>query len=116
MVAPEVRQHVSSNMTAEHRDAIECIVCCLHTVPCPNKDPKVVDEDTEEMNDLFGVEFTCFEKKTKPFDNIARWNTSNAVQGKSYLWHEKYSLPYTSVLGFVACRVTSKTLGIGPCE
>ena len=45
-----------------------------------------------------------------------RWNTSNAVQSTSYLWHEKYSLPYTSVLGFVACRVTSKTLGIGPCE
>ena len=43
-------------------------------------------------------------------------NTQNAVEGKSYPWHEKYALPYTSVLGFVACRVTSKTLGIGPCE
>ena len=30
--------------------------------------------------------------------------------------NKKYALPYTSVLGFVACRVTSKTLGIGPCE
>ena len=54
--------------------------------------------------------FTCFEKKTQPFDNIARWNTLNAFQGKSYLWHEKYSLPYTSVFGFV------KTLGFGSCE
>lgn len=115
-VAPEVRQHASSNMTAEHRDAIERVVRRLHTVPCPNKDPKVVGKDIEEVIDLFWDEFTCFEKKTKPFDNIARWNTSNALQGKSYLWHEKYSLPYTSVLGFVACRVTSKTLGIGPCE
>ena len=33
-----------------------------------------------------------------------------------HIWHEKYSLPYTDVLGFVACRVTSKVLGIGPCE
>ncbi len=29
-VAPEVRQHASSNMTAEHRDAIECVV---HRLP-----------------------------------------------------------------------------------
>ncbi len=27
-----------------------------------------------------------------------------------------YSLPYTHVLGFVACRVTSKRLGIGAVE
>jgi len=32
------------------------------------------------------------------------------------LWHEKYSLPYTVVLGFVGCRVTSKLCGIGPAK
>ena len=79
-------------MTAEHRDALECIVCSLHTVPCPNKDPNVLGKDIEEVIDLIWDEFTCFEKKTKPFDNIVRWNTSNALQGKSYLWHEKYLL------------------------
>ena len=31
-------------------------------------------------------------------------------------WHEKYSLSETKVLGFVACRVTSKNAGIGMCE
>ena len=35
---------------------------------------------------------------------------------KSHLWHEKYSLPYTNVLGFVACRTTSKNLGIGAAK
>ena len=29
------------------------------------------------------------------------------------MWHQKYSLPFTKVIGFVACRVTSKFLGIG---
>ena len=29
---------------------------------------------------------------------------------------QKYSLPFTKVLGFVACRVTSKVLGIGAAE
>ena len=28
----------------------------------------------------------------------------------------KYSLPFTKVLGFVACRVTSKVLGIGAAD
>jgi hypothetical protein len=115
-VSREVRDHVSQNMLPEHREAIERVVHRLHVVPCPNKDPKVVGADIEDVVDLFWDEVKCFEKKTKPFDNVARWNTRNAVEGKSYLWHEKYSLPYTSVLGFVACRVTSKTLGIGPCE
>ena len=32
------------------------------------------------------------------------------------MWHQKYSLPFTNVLDFVACRVTSKVLGIGAAE
>ena len=36
--------------------------------------------------------------------------------GNSHVWHELYSLPYTKVLGFVACRTCSKPLGIGACE
>ena len=32
------------------------------------------------------------------------------------MWHQKYSLPFTKVIGFVACRVTSKVLGIGAAE
>ena len=27
-----------------------------------------------------------------------------------------FSLPYTGVLGFIACKVFSKTLELGPCE
>ena len=34
----------------------------------------------------------------------------------SHLWHQKYSLPCTKILGFVACRFTSKVLGIGASE
>ena len=32
------------------------------------------------------------------------------------MWHQKYSLLCTRVLGFVACRVKSKVLGIGAPE
>ena len=34
----------------------------------------------------------------------------------STLWHQKYSLPPTNFLGFVACRVTSKILWIDYVE
>ena len=32
------------------------------------------------------------------------------------MWHQKYSLPFTKVLGFFACRVISKVLGVGAAE
>ena len=32
------------------------------------------------------------------------------------MWHQEYSLPFTKVLVFVACIVTSKVLGIGAAE
>ena len=36
--------------------------------------------------------------------------------GNSHLLYQKYPLPCTKVLGFVACRVTSKVIGIGAVE
>ena len=32
------------------------------------------------------------------------------------MWHKIYSVPFTEVLGKVACRVTSKILGVGNAE
>ena len=32
------------------------------------------------------------------------------------MWHQKYSLPFTNVIGFDPCRVTSKVLCIGAAE
>ena len=36
--------------------------------------------------------------------------------GDSSLWHQKYLLPCTNVLGFIVCKVTSKVIGIGNSE
>ncbi len=47
---------------------------------------------------------------------MSRWASSDCVSGKSYLWHKKYSLPYTVVLEYVGCHVTSKLCGVGPAE
>jgi hypothetical protein len=66
--------------------------------------------------DTFWNEFKAFQNCIQPYHNMSRWASSDCVTGKSYLWHKKYSLPYTVVLGFVGCRVTSKLCGIGPAE
>lgn len=101
MFAPEVRQYASQNMTAEHRDANEREVCHLHIVPCSNMNPKIVGKDMEEVFDLFWDEFKCFEKKTKSFDNIARWNSSNAIQGSLTSGMTNTHHPTLVCLGFL---------------
>ena len=43
-------------------------------------------------------------------------NSKGISDGNSHLLNQKYSLPFTKVLGFVACRVTSKVIVIGYSE
>ena len=56
----------------------------------------------------------------KTFIPLTEMNLSGIVKilviGKIHVWHQKYSLPSTKVLGFVACRVTSKITGIWSAE
>ena len=94
----------------------ERVIIKLHTEPCPNKNAVCLSqgEILDITRDKF--KFKAFQQKLEPIDKTYRWNAQDAMNGKSCLWHEKYSLSYTKNLGFVACQVTSKYLGIGPCE
>ena len=52
-----------------------------------------------------------------PFDsNEFIWSSKDIFGGNSHLWHHKYSLPSTKVIGVVAWRVTYKVLGIGSAK
>ena len=67
--------------------------------------------------EIFWTEYTEFDNKIGSFDaDEFIWKTKDIRYGNSHLWHQKYSLPCTKVLGFVACTVTSKVLGIGASE
>ena len=76
------------------------------------------EKELHETLDAFWSKYTNFNNNNNdPFDsNEFIWNSTDISDGKSNLWHQKYSLPSTKVLGFVAFRVTSKTLGIGSAE
>jgi hypothetical protein len=99
-----------------HRDAIEKVVIWLHGLPCPNTNIAVSSMSMPEIVDNFWNEFNAFKNCTHPYNVPSRWASADVLKRYSYLWHEKYSIPYTSVLGFVACCVTSKLCGIGPAE
>jgi hypothetical protein len=92
------------------QDAIERVVRKLHTFPYSNKHPALVNKTEDEIADLFWDVFKAFQNHTTPFDKLNRWNSVQATQGQLYLWHKKYSKPYTITLGNVGCKTTSSNL------
>ena len=63
--------------------------------------------------DPFWREHKNFNQNNDTFDsNEFIWNIKDISDGNNNLWHKKYFLPSTKVLGFVAFRETSKILGI----
>ena len=74
------------------------------------------EESEEEMSvtqDIFWTDYTNFDNKIDWFDADEFKRKSKDIKyGNSNLWHQKYLIPCTKVLGFVSCRVTSKVLGI----
>jgi hypothetical protein len=74
--------------------------------------PKLIERKVSSFWD----EWSTFQLKMKPFQKQEIWESQYAVPGKSHIWHKNYSLYETEALGFVACRTTSKPLGIGPAE
>jgi len=115
-VMKEVREDVSLRLKGAHRDAIEEVVRRLHLPPCLNKSVNLSEMNPADIVDTFWNEFKAFQTCSEPFHHASRWATKDVSSGRSHLWHEKYSLGYTQVLGFVACRVCSKLCGIGPAE
>ena len=107
-VMPEVRKDCKERMTGKHRDAIDRVIEKMFSY-----DPNI---DVDQKKDQFWTEFKTFQDQTYPFDKACRWNTADVFQGRSHLWHEKYSDPYTEVMGMVGMRTTSKVTGIGAAE
>ena len=116
-VLEDVRKDVLSRMNGDHQSAIDRVINRLHAPPCANTtNPAVLSMTEADILDTFWNEFKAYQYCTYPYDVASCWLSQDVVKGDSYLWHEKYSLRSTKVLGFVACRVTSKLCGIGAAE
>jgi hypothetical protein len=84
--------------------------------PLSKQECRFVETSLAEIVDTFWNEFKAFQCCTEPFHHPNQGATPDVSSGRSHIWNEKYSLPYTQVLGYVACRITSKLCGIGPAE
>ena len=115
-VSKQVRNDVKNRMTSDHRDAIERYLDRLFQHPCPFKLTGIDETDMAAIKTKFWEEFKHFQNETGPFDRMQWWNSPYVHQGKSYLWHEMFSIHYTVILGICGCRSTSKCLGIGSGE
>ncbi len=113
-VMEDVQKDVQKQLMGMHRESIEKVVSRLHMPPCPNTNLTFSSMSLHNIFDTFWNEFKAFQNCTYPYHEPSHWATYDATKVNSYLWHEKYSIPYTSVLRFVACRVTSKLCKIGP--
>ena len=75
------------------------------------------EKESNKTLDMFWSEYTKFNHKNDPFDsNEFIWSSKDICDGKSHLWHQKYSLPPTKDLGVVPCRLNQKILVIGYAE
>ena len=75
------------------------------------------EEEMAVTLDIFWIEYTDFDNKIGSFDaDEFIWKSKDIKDGNIHLWHQKYSLHFTKVIGFFACRVTSKVIGIGAAD
>ena len=104
---PEVMED-AKNYSSEHHNIVDSLI------------EKLFNDDEEyninQLKDLFWQEYTDFSTKVGQFAKTYIWTSTAINKGKSFEWHSMYSLKFTKILGRLACRVTSKIIGIGSAE
>jgi hypothetical protein len=110
LVVPEIRLD-AKNYNGEQRDRAEQ---ALRQLWYPMS---AIEDDFQRNLNKFFLELGLFHNKEGPYATPRIWNDINALTGQSHLWHKEHTMrfEYTS-LGFTACRVASKILGIGAAE
>ena len=106
---PHIRKDAKDHSNSDHRKQVNNVINTLFS--------GAYEWEMAVTLDLFWTDYTAFDNKIGSFDaDEFLWKIKDIRDGNSHLWHQKYSLPFTKVIGFVASRVTSKVLGIGAAE
>ena len=99
-ICKDAKDHSDSNNSKQVNNAIIPLFRGLH------------EDEMDFIRDIFWTEYTEFYNNNGSFDRYDFiWKIKEIIDGNSHLWHQKYSLPCTNVLGFAECIVTSK---VGP--
>ena len=108
-VIPHIREYVLVNTNEEHIKQVNVFIKTLFH--------EISDDEMNDTLDTFWSEYTDFNNKNGPFDgNDFIWSSKDILQDNINIWNQKYYLPCTKVIGFVACMVTYKIVGIGASE
>jgi hypothetical protein len=109
----EVREDAKKHI-GEDRNTMERLLKKLYA-----PDKEAASDEVANLLNRFWEEFEHFQNKTGPYASRPHiWHPNNAdiTNGHSHIWHKKNSLPYTTILGKLACRVCSKIVGMGSAE
>ena len=108
-VHPDIRQDVKERFDKTlHEEPVETIIKRLYA--------HKTGVDIAEIINTFWKELKLFINEDGVYEKRNMWNVKDAREGNSAEWHDVYSLGRTEVLGFVACRTTSKAVGMGAAE
>ena len=108
-VIPHIHNDVKYHSNSDHRKQVNNVIKSLFFGQS--------DDEIDISQDNFWTEYTDFDNKIGTFNaDEFICKRKDIRDGNIRLWHQKYSLSCIKVLGIVACRVTSKVLGIGAAE
>jgi hypothetical protein len=109
-VEPTIYQD-AANHTQEHYQVF------LQTSRKLLQRPGFSDETIDSLVTDCAEQFALFRSKQGQYCGLpAIWKSKMCTNGQSHLWHQAHTRPLYKELGSVACRVTSKLLGIGSAE
>ncbi len=109
-VHPEVYKNAST-YNLSHVEALKRVGRKL--LSAQNIDSDKIEEHIVTMLQ----QFNFFRFQTGPlYGQPAIWNSNSCINSPSHQWHFHHTFQYYKELGLVACRVTSKMLGIGSAE
>ena len=102
-VIPHIREYELVNENGENMKQVNVFIKA--------SSHGIYNDEINDNIDTFWSEYTDFNDKNGPFagDDLI-WISKDILKVNSNIWHQKYYLPCTKVIIFVACNVRYKLL------
>jgi hypothetical protein len=109
-VVPEIILDAKSYNQSEREQAERCLKQLWHP-------QSAIESNFQKNLNKFFDELSKFHNHEGPYTNKRIWSETYAITGQTHLWHNKHTVQFNyMLLGFIACRVALKILGIGAAE
>ena len=109
-VVPEIILDAKSYTHEERERAERCLKQLWHP-------QSAIESQFQQNLNKFFFELSKFHNREGPYENKRIWRDTYALTGQTHFWHNEHTVRFKYMsLGFTACRVASKILGIGAAE